>query len=497
MSQPLPSIEECLPSHKDLFYNGTWHTPKTAHYQECYNPGTGKVITSVAQAGTDDVDAAVQAAHKAFQTYKLTSPAQRAAMLKKTANILRHHAAELALLDALDSGNPVAEMLGDAEVAASFCDYFAGLIPMLKGHTIPGEDGQFHYTLREPLGVVARIVASNHPIMWAGGKIAAPLAAGNTVIIKPSDQAPLSCLRLAELLVDVFPPGVLSYLPGGSECGKALSSHPLIRSITLIGSIPTAKAISRTASDTLKQHLFELGGKNALIAYPDADLSKLVTGVSRGMNFTWAGQSCGSTSRVFLHESIHDQVLAKVVPYVQSEFIPGIPTDMSTTMGPVISQQAHSRILSYIASGIEQGATLVCGGKVPSSSSSQNNKDLEGGYFIQPTIFTNVTPEMKIAREEIFGPVMSVFKWSDEEELFRIVNDTEYGLTAAIYTQDIVRAQKAVKRVEVGVVWVNQVGRHFLNVPFGGYKESGGGREECFEEMLSFTQTKSVSVSLA
>lgn len=417
---------------------------------------------------------------------------QRAALLKKAANVMREHAAELALLDALDTGNPIAEMLSDANVAAASMDYFGGLIPMLKGETIPQTDDTFHYTLREPLGVVGRIIAFNHPVLFAGAKMAAPLAAGNTVVIKPPDQAPLSCLRLAELIGDIFPPGVVNVLPGGVDCGKALSTHRLVRKITLIGSIPTGKAIARAAADTLKQTLFELGGKNALIAYPDADLDKLTVGIGRGMNFTWAGQSCGSTSRVFLHESIHDQVLNKVVEYVKKEFTPGIPTEMSTTMGPVISQAAQERILKYIESGKQEGANLLMGGKAPTGI-----KDIEGGYFIEPTIFANVNSDMKIAREEIFGPVMSVFKWKDEEDLYRQVNATEYGLTASIFTKDIITAQKAVKRVESGYVWVNQVGRHFLGVPFGGYKESGGGREESLEELMSFTQTKSVNIALA
>jgi len=312
------------------------------------------------------------------------------------------------------------------------------------------------------------------------------------VIVKPPDQAPLSCLRLAEILSDVFPPGVISILPGGIECGKALSTHPLIAKVTLIGSVPTGKAIARAAADTLKPTLFELGGKNALIAFPDADIDKLVVGVARGMNFTWAGQSCGSTSRVFLHESIHDKVLDKVLQYVEKTYKPGVPTELSTTMGPVISKAAEERVFSYIKSAKEEGAKLVYGGKKP-----EGVDGIEGGYFIEPTIFADVKPEMKIAREEIFGPVMAVFKWSDEAEMLRQVNSTEYGLTASVYTKDIATAQSIVKQVEAGFVWVNQVGRHFLGVPFGGFKESGGGREESLDELLSFTQTKSVNVSLA
>ncbi|EMD00221.1 hypothetical protein BAUCODRAFT_30690 [Baudoinia panamericana UAMH 10762] len=492
MAPSLPSIQDSLPKNKSLYYNGQWHEPESGEVKETINPGNGQVIDKISQAGAKDVDAAVQAAHEAFTSWRLTTPAQRAAILRKAGNVMREHAAELALLDALDTGNPVAEMLSDANVAAANMDYFAGLIPMLKGETIPQSDDTFHYTLREPLGVVARIVAFNHPVMFAGAKSAAPLAAGCTVIIKPPDQAPLSCLRLAEILSDVFPPGVFNVLPGSVECGKALSTHRLIRKVTLIGSVPTGKAIARAAADTLKPTLFELGGKNALIAFPDADMEKLVVGVARGMNFTWAGQSCGSTSRVFLHESIHDAVLEKVVAYVKREYKAGIPTELSTTMGPVISQAAKDRVMSYIDSAKQEGAKLACGGGAP-----EGIDGIDGGYFIEPTIFSEVKPPMKIAREEIFGPVMSVFKWSDEAEMLQQVNDTEYGLTAAIFTKDIAIAQNVVKKVEAGFVWVNQVGRHFLGVPFGGYKESGGGREECLDELLSFTQTKSVNINLA
>jgi betaine-aldehyde dehydrogenase len=492
MASSLPTVEESLPKQKDLWYGGSWNRPSKDEYRETYSPGNGQVVDKIAHAGAEDTVAAIEAAHKSFPSWRATPPQQRAATMRKAASVLREHAAELALLDAYNTGNPVAEMLADANVAAAQMDYFAGLIPMLKGETIPGADDHFHYTIREPLGVVARIVAFNHPVMFAAGKMAAPLAAGNTVVIKPPEQAPLSCLRLAELLENIFPAGVVNIIPGGVECGKVLSAHPLVAKVTLIGSIPTGKAIARAAADTLKSTLFELGGKNALIAFPDADIEKLVVGISRGMNFTWAGQSCGSTSRVFLHESIHDKVLDRVVDYIKTNFKPGVPTEMSTTMGPVISKAAEERVLSYIDSGKKEGAQLLYGGKKP-----QGDEKIKDGFFIEPTIFTNVTTDMKIAREEIFGPVMSVLKWTDETEMLRQVNSTDYGLTASIYTRDVATAQDIVKKVEAGFIWVNQVGRHYLGVPFGGYKESGGGREESFDEMLSFTQTKTVNISLA
>lgn len=485
-----PHLADCLPRHADLYYGGEWKAPADARYQESINPATGAPILAVAQASAGDTELAIEAAHRAFPAWKALAPAQRAACLRKAAEILRTHAQTLAMVDAIDTGNPVAEMVADAHVAASSLEFFAGLIPMIQGSTIPVADDSFHYTEREPLGVVARIVAYNHPLMYAAAKIAAPLAAGNTVIVKAPDQAPLSCLKLAELLDGVFPPGVFNMLTGGKECGQVLASHPLVRKVTLIGSVATGKAILRSAADTLKPTLLELGGKNALVAYPDADIEALVQGAVRGMNFTWAGQSCGSTSRVFLHQSIHDEVLGRIAERVMLMHRPGDPTDPATTMGPLVSRAQCDRVLSFIASAREEGARLVLGGAQPDAPA------LRAGYYVQPTIFADVLPHMRIAREEIFGPVMSVFRWSDEEELFRQVNGTEYGLTASVWTRDLKRAHKAVRQLQAGFIWVNQTSRHYLGVPFGGSKHSGLGREECLEEMLDFTEIKSVNIQL-
>ncbi|KAH8695631.1 betaine-aldehyde dehydrogenase [Talaromyces proteolyticus] len=480
-----------LPSHLDLFYNGKWNKPLNGTYEETFNPATGRPIIKVAVAGAEDVDAAVAAAHEAFHKWRSTPPAERAQYMRRAAGLLREHAEELAYIDSLNTGNPFGKMLSDALVGATSLDYFAGLIPMLKGDTIPQSDDTFHYTIRESLGVVGRIMAFNHPIQFTGSKISAPLAAGNTVVVKTPDQAPLSCLRLAELLGPIFPPGVLNILPGKTECGKALTVHPLVKKITLIGSVPTGKAIQQAAAATLKPTLLELGGKNALLAFPDADVEDLAEGVARGMNFTWAGQSCGSTSRVFLHESHYETVIAKVKDFIEKEFRPGVPTDAATTMGPVISSAAKERVLSYIDSAKSEGARLVTGGKA-----GTNLPGLENGYWIEPTVFADVQPHMRIAREEIFGPVMSIFKWNDERELIRNVNNTSYGLTASVFTRDISRATRVVRQIEAGYIWINQVSKHFIGVPFGGAKESGVGKEECLEELLSFTEIKSINVLL-
>ncbi|MFO1396688.1 MAG: aldehyde dehydrogenase family protein [Burkholderiales bacterium] len=484
------SRERVLPAHRDLYYGGAWHAPRAGRYVDTIDPAQDAPLAAVAEADAADVDAAVRAAQAAFPAWRALRPAQRAQAMREAAAVLRDHAEELAMLDALNTGNPVAEMITDARVAAHAHEYFAGLAQEAKGTTIPMGPGLFNYTLREPLGVVARIVAYNHPLMFAAAKIAAPLAAGNTVVVKAAAQAPLSALRMAELIGGLFPPGVLNVVAGDRACGEALSTHPLVRKVTLIGSVPTGKAIMRAAADTLKPVLLELGGKNALIAFPDADVEAVADGVVRGMNFTWAGQSCGSTSRAFLHASLHDAVLDRVVTLIAQRHRPGPPTDFATTMGPLGSRAQYEKVLRYIGHAQEDGARLVTGGKRP------DDPRLARGFFVEPTVFADVTPAMRIAREEIFGPVLSVLRWDDEAAMLRDVNAVDYGLTAAIFTRDLATAHRVAAQVEAGYVWVNQAGPHFPGAPFGGVKHSGIGREESLEELLEFTQVKNVNVKL-
>ena len=472
-----------------LYYGGAWHAPMDGRTMPLVNPATGESLGVAAEATAADVDLAVRAAHQAFEAWRSTPPHEQADRLCALANLLRRNAEEFALLDAVNCGNPIAEMMRDVEMAARGVEYFAGLVLEIKGETVPLGEGYLNYTVREPLGVVGRIIAFNHPIMFATMRCAAPLAAGNTVVLKPSEQAPLSALRLAELIGDILPPGVFNVVTGGRECGAALSSHPLIAKIALIGSVQTGKAILRAAADTVKQAALEMGGKNALIGYPDCDPAVLAAGAVAGMNFTWAGQSCGSTSRAFIHADLYDEVLARIVDGVKA-YRGGDPTDPATTMGPLVSQAQFDKTMQYIAWGREDGARLVTGGRKP------DLPGFERGYFIEPTVFADVTMDMRIAREEIFGPVLSVLRWDDEEELFRMVNAVEYGLSAAIFTRDIAKAHRAAARVQAGYVWINHVGPHFLGAPFGGYKQSGLGREECLEELLAATQIKNVNVRL-
>jgi 2-formylbenzoate dehydrogenase len=407
------------------------------------------------------------------------------------ARVLEENAAELALLDAIDCGNPVTAMRGDIDAAVDLVRLFAGLAIELKGETLPASADHLHLTLREPFGVVGRIIPFNHPIMFAAGKIAAPLVAGNSVLLKPPESAPLSALRMGELLAGLLPPGVLSIVVGdGPAVGQAVVRHPAVRRIGFIGSAATGQAVQRAAAEVgVKDITLELGGKNALIAFPDADPAEVAAGAVAGMNFTRSqGQSCGSTSRLLLHESIADEVIDLVVQRAAAIRI-GSPLDPETEMGPLSSRAQYEKTLRYIELGHTEGARLVMGGGPPPG--------LAQGLYVQPTLFRDVRPDMRIAREEIFGPVLCAMTWKDEDEAVRIANGVDYGLTAAVFTQDVRRAHRVAAALEAGYIWINSSARHFTGVPFGGVKLSGTGREENLGELLSYTQVKTINLMLA
>src|SRR5229473_3819978 len=321
-----------LPSHRDPYYAGKWQKPKADRYVDAVSPGTGESLGKVVDGSAADAEAAIAAAKAAFREWRRVLPLERAKMLRAIADVLRKNGDELAMIDAADCGNPYSEMVRDANMGAAQLDFYAGLVTEMKGSSIPMGPDVVNFSVREPRGVVARIIPFNHPFMFCAGKSGAPLAAGNTVVMKPPEQAPLSSLRLAELIGDILPPGVFNVVPGGREAGAALASHPGVAMIALIGSVPTGRAVMKAASDTLKAVMLELGGKNALIAFPDADLEGVSAAVVDGMNFTWCGQSCGSTSRAFVHADIYDAVLERAAASIK-RFRPGIPTDPATTMG--------------------------------------------------------------------------------------------------------------------------------------------------------------------
>jgi betaine-aldehyde dehydrogenase len=479
-----------LPAKRQHHYGGAWHPSSSGAVTEIENPATGESLGTAASGGPADVDRAVTAAADAFPAWRDTPAQERARCIRAASAKLREHRDELGWLDAVDTGNPLQAMCHDVDISAAYMEHFAGLVTEIKGATIPIGPGLLNYTLREPLGVVARIGAFNHPLLFVGAKAGAPLAAGNALIVKPAEQTPLSALRVAELWEGLFPPGVFNVVTGGREAGAALATHPRVAKVGFIGSVGAGRAVMQAASATLKALTLELGGKNALIACADASPAEIAEGVVRGMNFRYVtGQSCNSTSRVYLHERIHDAALDEIVRQVTRLRI-GMPSEPETEVGCLSSRAQLDKTMSYIRLGQAEGARLACGGKRPA------DPRLARGHFVEPTVFADVTDDMRIAREEIFGPVVSILRWSDENDVVARVNALDYGLTASIWTHDLDLAHRLAARVEAGYIWINNASTHHVGVPFGGYKQSGMGREESIEELLACTHIKNVSVTL-
>jgi betaine-aldehyde dehydrogenase len=471
----------------DMFINGQWVAAASGAELESIDPTTEDRLTSVPLAGPEDVDRAVSAAMRAQREWAALTWQQRAATLRELAQRLADHASEFAELDAIDGGIPVTGMKKDVQNGVDFLLYFAGLASELKGWTLETTHG-VNYTLREPYGVVGRIIPFNHPIQFAAAAIAAPLAAGNAVVLKPADQTPVSALRFAELAADLLPPGTLNVVTGdGATTGAALVAHPGVPRIAFTGSVGTGRAVLRGAAEHIKAVTLELGGKNPQIIFPDVELEQVARATVDAMNFRRGqGQSCGSPSRVFVHANIHDDFVGMLKALVE-EFHVGDPLDSATDMGPLAYAAHYDRVASYIASGKAEGARLVTGGDRPA--------DAERGYFLEPTIFDRVDESMKIAREEIFGPVVSILSWADESEVLATANALPLGLTANIWTNDLSAAFRLSRAVEAGYVWVNGRGQRPLGAPFGGFKYSGIGKENDLDELLSYTRVKNVNIS--
>ncbi len=483
-----PEAARRLPEHLGLYYGGSWRPALSGATMATVNPATGEVIAEVACAQQEDVDLAISAAERGFATWRRTTALERGRALQAWARRIRENAEQLAWLDAIDAGMPLTIVRRDIELAATSIEFNAGLVTEIKGDTLPPGGGQLTYTLRQPLGVVARIVAFNHPLMFAASRAAAPLAAGNALLLKPSDQAPLSALRLAELSADLFPPGVINVLPGDRVCGEALSSSSRVRKVSLIGSVATGRAVLRAAAESIKDTALELGGKNALVAYPDANIEATADAVFRGMNFGWSGQSCGSTSRAFIHDDLYGELVIRVLQRCRALRV-GMPIDPTTTMGCLISMKQRDNVDSFVRGALVAGARLEIGGRAPPDAA------LEKGAFYEPTVFSDVTSDMRIAREEIFGPVLSIMRWSDEAKMLNEVNGLPYGLTAAVWTESLTTALRVSEQLEAGYVWINGVGTHVHGAPFGGVKLSGIGREESIDEILAYTAVKTINIT--
>ncbi len=457
---------------------------------EARNPATGELIGRIPNCGAEDVDRAVAAAQEAFPPWRALPAPERARCLYELASAVQGAREELARIDSDDNGTPVSEMEKDVDIAAAQLRYFAGLALNAEGKTVPTGYDRVNYTVREPFGVVGRIIPFNHPLLFATMKIAAPLVVGNTLVLKPSEHTSLSALRLAEDFRRIFPPGVINVITGyGRDAGDALVAHPAVRRLAFIGLAETGRAIqARAASVGVKTVTLELGGKNPIVIFPDADLDKAVDGAVRGMNFTFQGQSCGSTSRLMVHRDIRAEFVGRLVDSIGGLRV-GLPRNPDTQVGSLVNKAQRDKVAGYVELGRQEGARLLVGGSAPADA------ELANGFFLSPAVFEGVEPQMRLVREEIFGPVLAVMEFDTYESVLAVANDTRFGLTASVYTRDLKTAHSFARDIEAGFVWVNDSGRHFLGTPFGGYKDSGVGREEDTEELCSYTQVKNVNIS--
>lgn len=472
-----------------LFINGEWCEARSGKTFEVFNPATETVLATCAEGDKADIDLAARSARRAFESgaWPKMSARERGRILNKVAALLEKHKTEFAELETLNNGKPIYEtMNADLPLAIETFEYYAGLADKIHGDTIPVNGNFFNYTLREPAGVVGQIIPWNFPLLMAAWKLGPALATGCTVVLKPAEQTPLSALRLAELFQEAgLPPGVLNVVPGfGPTAGAALATHPEVDKVAFTGSTEVGKEVMRLASLSLKRVSLELGGKAPNIVFADADLDAAVQGAMRGIFFN-QGEVCCAGSRLFIEESAHDEFLAKLKTNAE-KIVVGDPMDPKTRMGAQVSAEQFHKILGYIEKGKAEGAKVVTGG----------TKARDKGYFLKPTVFEGVTNEMTIAREEIFGPVVSAISFKNHDDLVRQANDTVFGLSAGIWTRDIGKAHRLAKQVKAGTVWVNCFNCFDAASPFGGFKQSGFGRELGKYAIELYTQVKSVWVSL-
>lgn len=488
----VPKSQPQIP-RKQLLIGGRWVDSASGKFFAVKNPATNQVIAEVAEGGPDDVAAAVAAARRAFEEgpWGRMSAKDRGQRLYKVAELLRAKAEELARLETVNAGKPISQTrLVDVPSTADTFEYYAGAANKIEGRTIPVPGDFLNYTLREPLGVVGIIVPWNFPLMITAWKLAPALAAGNTVVVKPASLTPLSALELGTICLEAgIPEGVVNVVTGsGSAVGDPLVQHPDVAKIAFTGETGTGRGIARGGAETIKKITLELGGKSPNIVFDDADIERAVVGSLFGIYLN-SGEVCAAGSRLFLHERIHDAFLEKFVSRARSIRV-GDTMCEKTQMGPVISPQHLEKIKGYIQSGIDEGAKLVLGGTAPS------NPECAQGNYLLPTIFDRVTMDMKIAREEIFGPVVAVLTFRDEGEVIKKANTLIYGLAAGVWTNDLMRAHRVARRIRSGSIWINAYNLVPVEAPFGGYKQSGVGRDLGLEALDGYLQTKNVSVDL-
>lgn len=477
-----------------LFIDGSFREGRGGDRFESVNPATGNVLAEMAVATEADVDEAVNAAKVAFRTgvWSGLAPRERMRILNRYADLIEENAADLAVLESLDMGKPVARVLkADIPAVLNTIRYFAECIDKIDGIVTNTDPAAFHYVLREPLGVVAAITPWNFPMLMATWKVAPALAAGNTVVLKPAEQAPLSCLRLAELFVAAGgPPGVFNVVNGpGVITGKALALHQDVAKIGFTGSTEVGRLMLMYAGQSnLKKVSLECGGKSPQIILDDCyDLEEAARVAVSGI-FGNSGQVCSAGSRLLVDRKVHEEFVSLFEREAKDAYVPGDPLDPNTTMGPMVTREQCDRVLGYVNKAVDEGGRLRMGGDCPGT--------LPEGAYINPTLFDQVGPEMTIAREEIFGPVAAVIPFDGVDEAVRIANDSIYGLAASIWTKDLKKAHRVIREIEAGVIWVNCYGDGDMTQPFGGYKQSGQGRDQGIECLISYTQSKSAWLKL-
>ena len=475
---------------ESLILNGERSPSSDGQTFEVYDPSSGDVLASVAKATKADVDRAVASAHAALESKAWGGmvPAERGRIMQRMAQALRDRAEELATLESRDNGKPLRQARTDVQVAARYFEFFAGIADKIMGNTIPLGPGFLDFTIREPIGVSAQIVPWNYPIQIGARGVAPALAAGCTVVLKPSSEAPMTALRLGEIaLACGLPPGVLNVVPGtGAEAGTALASHPDINQLTFTGSVEVGVQVAKMAAENVVPVVMELGGKSPNVVFADADLDLAAQGVANAI-FQNAGQTCSAGSRLLVERSAHDAFVERLAQRARTMRIgPGVS---DPDMGPIISKRQLETIERYVNIGKEEGAGIAAGGQRPADPS------LGRGFYFQPTLLDRVSPDMRVAQEEIFGPVLAIMTFNDVEEAARVANRSQYGLVAGVWTRDINKAMALASSIKSGQVFINTYGAGGgVELPFGGYKKSGYGREKGLESLTSYTQVKNVCI---
>ncbi len=486
-----PEVNKFISTQRKMLINNEWVDSASGKTFPVYNPATGEVLAHVAEGDKADIDQAVQAARKAFESgpWHTMSPSARGQLIWRLADLLQQNSEEFAQLDSLDNGKPLAvARAADVPLAIDLFHYMAGWATKIEGNTIPfGTRGtNFAYTLREPVGVVGQIIPWNFPLLMAAWKLGPALAAGCTIVLKPAEQTPLSALRLGELFIEAgFPAGVVNIVPGyGETAGASLAAHPNVDKIAFTGSTEVGKLIVQAASGNLKKVSLELGGKSPNVVLKDTDISTAIAGAANAVFFN-QGEVCTAGSRLYIEKDIFDQVAQGVADQAKKIKL-GAGFDTSAQMGPLVSDEQLSRVTGYLQSGLSSGATALSGG----------HRSGDQGYFVEPTVFVDVKPDMKIVREEIFGPVVVAQPFDDLEEIANTANDTPFGLAAGIWTRDISKAHRLASMIKAGTVWINTYNVFDAAAPFGGFKQSGWGREMGHEVLHNYTEVKSVIVGL-